>query len=141
MNYSLTCPHYSKQTLLPDIAPHHLCTDRYRMWFMMNVQTLLQSPRRELPTTFRYLCCNCSQLILQSKVEVYKRETREIVRRFLRSQTAFADCITRLDAALVRFIPRMKQEQLDELRAVMLANNEAVMNEMGHRGREENADA
>jgi hypothetical protein len=38
-----------------------------------------------------------------------------------------------LDAALVRFIPRMKPEQLDELRVVMLENNEQVMKEMENR--------
>ena len=56
-----------------------------------------------------------------------------MIRRFLRHQFSFYTCISRLDAALVRFIPRMKPEQLDELRVVMLENNEQVMKEMENR--------
>ncbi len=66
-------------------------------------------------------------------MKVYKRETREIIRRFLIHQISFTSCISRLDAALVRFIPRMHPEDLDELRAAMLANNERVMEEMEKR--------
>jgi hypothetical protein len=66
-------------------------------------------------------------------MEVYRRETREAVRRFLLHHLSFATCISRLDAALLRFIPRMKPEQLDELLAVMLENNERVMKEMENR--------
>jgi len=56
------------------------------------------------------------------------------VRRFRYRQLSFATCISRLDAALVRFMLRMKIEDRDELRAVMLANNEAVMKEVAERG-------
>ena len=66
-------------------------------------------------------------------MEVYRRETREVVRRFLDNQLCFADCISALDAALARFIPRMESKQLGELRIEMLANNEVVMNEMARR--------
>jgi hypothetical protein len=67
-------------------------------------------------------------------MEAYGRETNSIVQRFLHNQLPFDACIYSLDAALVRFIARMKPEQLDELRAVMLANNERVMDEMTRRG-------
>jgi hypothetical protein len=66
-------------------------------------------------------------------MEIYRRETRETVRRFLLHHLSFVTCISRLDATLVRFIPRMKPEQLDELRVVMLENNERVMKEMENR--------
>ena len=46
---------------------------------------------------------------------------------------SFATFISRLDAALVRFMVRMSIEDREELRAVMLANNEAVMKEVADR--------
>ncbi|MBZ5635178.1 MAG: hypothetical protein LAO55_18805 [Acidobacteriia bacterium] len=66
-------------------------------------------------------------------MKVYKRETTRAVNRLLHRELSFPDCISTLDAALARFIPRMKPEHLDELRAVMLANNETVMKEMERR--------
>jgi hypothetical protein len=66
-------------------------------------------------------------------VEVYKRETREAIRRFLLHQLAFPNCIAALNTALADVLPRLKPEQLDELRALMLANNEKVMAEMARR--------
>ena len=67
-------------------------------------------------------------------MEVYKREAREVVRRFLLRQLSFPNTIAALDAALAGVLPRLKPEQLDEVRAVMLANNETVMEEMARRG-------
>jgi hypothetical protein len=66
-------------------------------------------------------------------MEVYKRETRDLVDRFIIRRLSFATCISRLDAALVHFIPRLQPEQLGELRTVMLANNARVMKEMATR--------
>ncbi len=66
-------------------------------------------------------------------MEVYKRETRDLVNRFIIHQLSFGNCISRLDAALVQLIPRLQPEQLDELRIVMLGNNERVMKEMESR--------
>jgi hypothetical protein len=66
-------------------------------------------------------------------MEVYKSETREVVKRFLDHKLSFPDCIAALDAALARLIPRMHREELPALRAVMLANNERVMKEMERR--------
>jgi hypothetical protein len=67
-------------------------------------------------------------------VEVYKRETREVIDRFLRHELSFPDCIAALDAALAELIPRLTSEQLAPLRALMFANNEIVMKEMERRG-------
>jgi hypothetical protein len=67
-------------------------------------------------------------------VKQYTRETHDTVRRFRHRHLSFATCISRLDEALVRFMLRMKIEDRDELRVVMLANNEAVMKEVARRG-------
>ena len=67
-------------------------------------------------------------------MEAYKRETQEAINRFLGNRLSFPECIAALDAALARFIPRMTDEHLDALRALMLANNEIVMKEMERRG-------
>ena len=66
-------------------------------------------------------------------MEVYKRETREVIGRFLLRQLSFPNCIAALDAALAGLLPRLEPEQLDEVRAVMLVNNETVMTEMARR--------
>jgi hypothetical protein len=66
-------------------------------------------------------------------MEVYKRETQEIIRRFLLRQLSFPKCIAALDAALAGLLPRLQPQELDEVRAVMLANNETVMAEMARR--------
>ena len=67
-------------------------------------------------------------------MEVYKIETREIIRRFLADRLSFADCVATLDAALADLIPRLHKEDLAELRTVMLFNNATVMEEMERRG-------
>jgi len=68
-------------------------------------------------------------------VEVYKRETRKIINRFLDRRLSFPDCIAALEAALADVIPRMKDTQVPEMRALMLSNNDIVMKEMERRGR------
>ncbi len=70
-------------------------------------------------------------------MEVYERETREIISRFLNHRLSFADCIAALDAALAGLIPTLTGEQIPRLRTVMLANNEIVMKEMERRGPQE----
>jgi len=69
-------------------------------------------------------------------MEVYKRETKEVISRFLLRKLSFPKCIAALDAALSALIPILKPEDLDELRAVILKNNETVMQEMEHRSHE-----
>ena len=66
-------------------------------------------------------------------MEVYKTETRKVIKRFLHHQLSFRGCIHGLDAALSRFIPRMHAEDLPALRSLMSANNETVMKEMERR--------
>ena len=74
-------------------------------------------------------------------MEVYKNETGEIVNRFLRHQLRFSECIAALDAALAGLIPNLKREQLPELRAIMLVNDERVMAEMERRERKRKLNA
>jgi DNA-binding NarL/FixJ family response regulator len=66
-------------------------------------------------------------------MEVYERETEEIVKRFLAYRLDLPECITALDAALAYLIPRLTGDQLPRLRIAMLANNEIVMKEMERR--------
>lgn len=66
-------------------------------------------------------------------MEVYERETQEIIRRFLAHRLSFPECIAALDAALAGVIPTLTGEQIPRLRIVMLANNEIVMKEMERR--------
>jgi hypothetical protein len=40
-------------------------------------------------------------------MEVYKRETRNVIDRFLGHRLSFPDCIAALDAALAGLIPRL----------------------------------
>jgi hypothetical protein len=67
-------------------------------------------------------------------VEVYERETQEIIKRFLTRQVGFPECIAELDAALARLAPGLTAEQLVRLRIAALANNEIVMKEIERRG-------
>jgi hypothetical protein len=67
-------------------------------------------------------------------MEVYERETQEIVKRFLERRLNFAECIAALDAALAGLIPTLAGEQIPRVRSIMLANNEIVMKEMERRG-------
>ena len=67
-------------------------------------------------------------------MEVYKRETSDLINRFLLRRLSFPDCISALDSALAGLIPRLHPEDLPLLREVMLTNNERVMKEMERRG-------
>ena len=66
-------------------------------------------------------------------MEAYKRATKRVVNSFLRREISFPECIHTLDAALAKSIPRLKPEELPELRAWMLTNNGIVMKEMQQR--------
>lgn len=68
-------------------------------------------------------------------MDAYKRATKRVVNRFLRRGISFPECIHALDAALAKAIPRLKPEELPDLRAVLLANNGLVMKEMQMRAR------
>jgi CRP/FNR family cyclic AMP-dependent transcriptional regulator len=67
-------------------------------------------------------------------MEVYKSETREVIKRFLDHRLSFPDCIAALDAAVADLTTRLTAEQIAPLRALMLENNDRVMKEMARRG-------
>ena len=67
-------------------------------------------------------------------MDSYRRETRRIIDRFLDHRLSFPECIAALDAALAEFMSRFNPDQLADVRALMLANNEIVMKEMERRG-------
>jgi len=63
-----------------------------------------------------------------------KRETREIIRRFLGRRISSPACVAALDAAFANLVPRLTGEQSAPLRALILENNNTVMKEMERRG-------
>ncbi len=68
-------------------------------------------------------------------MDVYERETQEVLKRFLARRLSFLECIAALDAALAGLLPTLTGEQIVRLRIVILANNEIVMKEMERRER------
>ena len=67
-------------------------------------------------------------------MEVYKRETRELIKRFLRHKLSFPNCVAALDAALADLTPRLSGQQIAPLRALILENNDIMTKEMERRG-------
>jgi hypothetical protein len=72
-------------------------------------------------------------------MEAYKRQTREVLRRFLSRQMTFAKCIASLDAALAVLVQNIQPADRPQLRILMMANNELVMVEMERRAAERKA--
>jgi hypothetical protein len=72
-------------------------------------------------------------------MEVYRKQTQKILKGFLEREIAFPECIAALDHALARRIQTLLPEELLNLRAVMLANNETVMKEMEKREKQRKA--
>jgi len=66
--------------------------------------------------------------------EQYRAKTEEILRSFFERQISFPECIAALDIALAEFIPKLATGQIESLRAIILTNNETVMEEMARRG-------
>ena len=66
-------------------------------------------------------------------VDVYRRETAEILNRFLRKRLTFSECIAALDSALADATRRATHEQTVSLRILASANIEIVRKEMDRR--------
>jgi hypothetical protein len=49
--------------------------------------------------------------ILQDSMKVYKRETQEVIKRFLGHRISFPACVAALDAAFADLVPRLTAEQ------------------------------
>ena len=67
-------------------------------------------------------------------MEVYKRETKAVIKRFRNRRLSFADCMAGLDAALAGLTSRLPGEKIAPLRALIMENNDIVMKEMERRG-------
>jgi CRP/FNR family cyclic AMP-dependent transcriptional regulator len=67
-------------------------------------------------------------------MEVYKRETRAAIKRFLNYRLSFPGCIAALDTAFADLTSRLTGEETTPLRALILENNYIVMKEMEKRG-------
>jgi CRP-like cAMP-binding protein len=67
-------------------------------------------------------------------MDVYKSETREVIKRFLNRRIGFEECMAALDAAFSDVASRLTSEQMVSLRALVMENNEIVMKEMERRG-------
>jgi len=66
-------------------------------------------------------------------MEVFKSETREILRRYLTGEIGCEDCVTSLDAAVAGLISFLKPEDLPEVVAVMNENTATLATEMKRR--------
>jgi len=67
-------------------------------------------------------------------MEVYKSETREIIKRFFDHRISLHECLAALDDAFADLTPRLTAEQIAFLRPLALENNNMVMKEMERRG-------
>jgi CRP/FNR family cyclic AMP-dependent transcriptional regulator len=67
-------------------------------------------------------------------MEVYRKETRQVIKRFLNRKLSFHDCIAALDAALASLTTRLSGQPIAPLRALILENNYIVTKEMESRG-------
>ena len=68
-------------------------------------------------------------------MESYEHETKQVIEEFLADKISFFECIAALDAALASIMPLLTGEKTDNVRALMLANNETVIKEMERRGK------
>jgi hypothetical protein len=66
-------------------------------------------------------------------MQVYKNETREVIKRFLDHRLSYRECICSLDAALAALIPRLQCEELPVLQELMSFDREIVMAELKRR--------
>ncbi len=74
-------------------------------------------------------------------MEKYLKQTQKILKSFLEGAITFPECIAALDHALATRVQTLLPEELLNLRAVMLANNETVMKEMEKREKKRKAQA
>jgi hypothetical protein len=64
-------------------------------------------------------------------MELYKSETREILRRYKERRITRGECTSALDAAATAVVPRLRSDQLQELLAAMKANEDALWDATG----------
>ncbi len=66
-------------------------------------------------------------------VDAFKRETDELIRRFLAHKLTYPQCLSALDTALADVHPTPTAVELALLRSLISKNNELVMQEMERR--------
>ena len=67
-------------------------------------------------------------------MEVYKRETNEIVRKFMTGRLSAIECMSALDSALDAALPGISQKDFLEVRAIAIFNAGLVQKEVERRG-------
>jgi hypothetical protein len=66
-------------------------------------------------------------------MEVYRRETEEILQRFLKGRITSRECMVGLDVAFAAAMPLISNEQMESARQIFFANMEAVQKEISRR--------
>jgi hypothetical protein len=122
----------------PLAMPHAIAIIKNKEGALRKGSFINHRPRSEL-ATYLFSLANVKRAprherLYFNAMEAYRRETQQVIKRFLDHRLGFADCIAGLDASLAGLIPRLNGEHLAPLRALMLANNETVMREMERRG-------
>lgn len=74
-------------------------------------------------------CCLCET----RNMELFKLETAGIVDRFMKGHIDFPEYIAATDVSFASAMPRMAGTNIPELRTVMMANHDTVMEEMVRR--------
>ncbi len=67
-------------------------------------------------------------------MNVYKAECTEIMRRFLAKQISWDDCVAALNSGLIGVMPEVTINNVSEVRAVVLFNEQLMSGEMERRG-------
>ena len=69
----------------------------------------------------------------EDNVDVFRRETQEIINLFLSHRLTFPECIASLDQALAHAMLRASRKQIVCLQILISANEEIVRKEMDRR--------
>ncbi len=70
-------------------------------------------------------------------MEVFKRETEEIVNRFLERRISVSECKSALNAAFADVFPKLNNRQFDSLRVLLMATDDCLTQEISQRAREQ----
>ncbi len=71
-----------------------------------------------------------TSIIVEVSLEVYKRETEEILRRFRAKRLTLSQCVASMTSALANLDPAERTVYREALRTWVTANNEEVANEL-----------
>ncbi len=75
--------------------------------------------------------------LAKQPLEVFQRDTREILRRFIAGEIEIAQCALALNAAFADVFPSaMRDNYLDALRLALMANDDVLTHELKRRAGE-----